>query len=922
MKTYLTFLLVLFGLALFGQQKEEIDSLKALLNLNHTDEYQAQLNLNLSKLIENSVRDSSETYAKTAAQIASKINDRLLLSNALLQLGIIYYKQRKDDRALNYFDRIDSLYALDKTVLESYFMSKVYRSEISKFTFTKEGVMQAKSYILQALALANDAGNEKLINRAKYRLAEWHGFMSQEEFTEEHLDSARAYIKSVLPYYNRMQDFTFLAKSYHTLASIESVTENFPSAAYYYQKRLQTLKKTKDSISIGEAYQSFGALYRKMNQLDKGLSYLDSAMAVLKKTGFSTDKRKKDLYKDYAYLYEAKKDYKNAFNYMYQALLLKDTIYENENTKLAMELEKKYQAQLKDQEIVLLKTQNDLVAHQKKNQQNLFLSSVGLIILGGTLFMILYRNRQKTNKKLLALDKAKSNFFANISHEFRTPLTLISGPIQKQLKQENLTSEVQHTFEMIQRNSDRLLSLVNQLLDISKIEAGYLKLGVREGNLPSFIGQIADSFTFLAIQKEIDYKINIEPVEHLSWFDKNILEKIVMNLLSNALKYTPAKGTVICNSFVKNDVLHLQVKNTGLGLSSEEIENIFKRFYQVNHNNPGVGIGLALVKDLVALHKGTITVKSTPNEWTDFSVTLAVGKKFFRDTEFADTAIAIQPQTHPTGTTTDFNQDLPEHTNGCQEGDQPILLVVDDNEDVRNYVSSLFEDSYQILLAKEGKEGIELAIMHIPDIIISDVMMPLVDGIALCNTLKVDERTCHIPIILLTAKAGEENEIEGIKTGADAYVAKPFNEDLLQLKVEKLIESRKILQNRYSQEVILRPKDVAINAADELFLERVQAVLDTKLIESSFHIDEFCEAVGMSRMQLHRKLKALIGLSASEFIRSQRLKLATQLLKSSDVNISQIGYSVGFNDHAYFSKCFKNMYDCSPSEYASKHKET
>jgi len=250
-----------------------------------------------------------------------------------------------------------------------------------------------------------------------------------------------------------------------------------------------------------------------------------------------------------------------------------------------------------------------------------------------------------------------------------------------------------------------------------------------------------------------------------------------------------------------------------------------------------------------------------------------------------------------------------------EKENNPILLIVDDNADIRTYVSSLFESTYTILKAKNGQEGIDLAIERIPDIIISDIMMPVKTGIDLCNMLKVDERTSHIPIILLTAKAGEEHEIKGIKTGADDYVTKPFNEELLKTRVEKLIENRKKLQLRYSQEVILRPKDITITSVDEQFLERLQKVLDNKLLESSFSIENFSKAVGMSRMQLHRKLKALTGLSASEFIRSQRLKLAAQLLKKSEINVSQVGYSVGFNDHAYFSKCFKEMYHCTPSEY-------
>lgn len=525
---------------------------------------------------------------------------------------------------------------------------------------------------------------------------------------------------------------------------------------------------------------------------------------------------------------------------------------------------------------------------------------------------------KKEKLALIEMDKMKSNFFTNISHEFRTPITLISGPIQAQLKRDNISEEERKTFQMIYRNTSRLSSLVNQLLDISKIESGKLKLKVSKNNIESFVGMLADSFSYAAKQKELNYLVYNAASETPTWFDKDALEKIIVNLISNAIKYTPRKGSIICNAFVKDNRLFVEVKNTGPGLAKKDLKKVFERFYQIDENIQGVGIGLSLVKELVSLHKGNIWAESIPNEWTSFIVDLPVSKSSFEENQIItmDSDTALHEQIVPEsilGTVEYTDNQLPN-----KNDEKPILLIVDDNADVRTYVSTLFNEAYQTLYAINGKEGIDLAIESIPDLIISDVMMPISNGIELCNTLKNDERTSHIPIILLTAKAGDENEIEGVKTGADGYITKPFKPEFLRLKVSKLIESRKTLQKRYSQEVILRPKDIAITSVDEKFLERLQIVMDDKLIESSFNIEEFSQAVNMSRMQLHRKLKALTGLSASGFIRSQRLKLAVQLLKNSDVNISQIGYSVGFNDPAYFSKCFKEMYHCTPTEFVKK----
>ncbi|MCF6168828.1 response regulator [Lutibacter sp.] len=504
--------------------------------------------------------------------------------------------------------------------------------------------------------------------------------------------------------------------------------------------------------------------------------------------------------------------------------------------------------------------------------------------------------------------------FTNISHEFRTPLTLISGPIQQQLKKRQLSKTDRTNFEVIQRNTTRLLALVNQLLDISKIESGSLKLKVAPYNLTSFLEKLLDGFSFMTNQKEINFKVNINSIPKETWFDKDIVEKIVTNLLSNAIKYTPIKGTIIAEAFVKENKLKFIIKNTGAGIAPNKVIKIFDRFYQANNNSEGIGIGLALVKELVVLHKGKIKAESILNQWTTFTILLPIYKKVFKENE-----IISDPVFDENSLTINLsNKNTYELENKIinEETENPIALIVEDNKDMNNYIGTLLKDEYTIIQAVNGEEGIKLALEYVPDIVICDIMMPLKNGVVLCNTLKTNELTNHIPIILLTAKAGEENQISGIKAGADAYITKPFNNELLLLKVAQLIAIRKKLQVRYSQEVILKPTDIAINSIDERFLNQVQSVLDSKLIESSFHVDEFCKAVGMSRMQLHRKLKVLTGLSTSEFIRSQRLKLAAQLLKSSDINISQVGYSVGFNNHAYFSKCFKKIYNCTPSEYA------
>lgn len=528
---------------------------------------------------------------------------------------------------------------------------------------------------------------------------------------------------------------------------------------------------------------------------------------------------------------------------------------------------------------------------------------------------IALETERKEKKTLLELDLLKTKFFTNISHEFRTPLTLIANPIEETLEDPFISDKKREKFVMAKRNSDRLLSLVNQLLDLSKIDAGHLKLQLQEGNVMQLISALNDSFAYQTKQKQIEYTVNIMPSDKAVYYDKDAVEKIVINLLSNALKYTPEHGKIICDTYLEANHIIFSVKNTGKGISKEELTHIFKRFYQTSEENYGTGIGLALVKELVELHKGSISVDSDVNHFTTFRVTLPVDKQSYKNERFV--GASLEKTKIQTNTYSEYKL-VNQESNDFEDTELPILLIVEDNADLRHLLKQSFEENYNILTANNGEKGIELALEHIPDIIISDIMMPIKDGIALTKTLKNDERTSHIPIILLTAKAGDSNELRGIEVGADDYLTKPFNSKILTAKVSKLIEIRQKLQSRYSQEVILTPKDIAVTSLDEKFLEKVQSVLEEKLIESSFSTEDFSKAVGMSRMQLHRKIKALTGLSASEFIKSQRLKLASQLLKTSDINIAQVGYSVGFNDHSYFAKCFKDAYNCTPTEFAKR----
>jgi len=513
--------------------------------------------------------------------------------------------------------------------------------------------------------------------------------------------------------------------------------------------------------------------------------------------------------------------------------------------------------------------------------------------------------KEEEAERFKKLNDFKSKLYTDISHEFRTPLTLISGPIDAKLSEGNITDSDFANFSMIKRNTKRLLSLVDQLLDLAKLDKGRLKLNIFQGELSLFLHTIASSFDYSADLKKIKYTIKIEPILN-SWYDEDIIEKIVTNLLSNAFKYCPKLG--FCEFIVTRDKdkVLISVKNTTENLTELHIDNLFTRFYQKDEFAEGAGVGLSLVKELVQLYHGEIAVKLEQENSINFLITLPVNQASFDKETYAKISNQISNQSN-------FTTDVVIETQ--KDIELPILLVVEDHAEVRRFIILALKHKYQVFEAENGKQGIKKAIEIVPDIIISDIRMPICSGIELCNTLKNDERTSHIPIILLTAGMGEENELKGLKAGADDFITKPFKLRILEKRIANLIDIRKALRKRYSQELILKAKDIAITPTDELFLNKVQQILDTHLSNPEFNAVFFSKEVAMSRMQLHRKLLAYTGLTTTSFIRSQRLKQALHILKSSDASINEVAYAVGFNTPSYFIKCFKEVYKKTPAEY-------
>ncbi|MBX2894210.1 MAG: response regulator [Cyclobacteriaceae bacterium] len=531
-------------------------------------------------------------------------------------------------------------------------------------------------------------------------------------------------------------------------------------------------------------------------------------------------------------------------------------------------------------------------------------------------------------ENLEKLNKAKLDFFTNISHEFRTPLTLILGPVQSLLDAGEYSKHAHNLLVGINNNSQRLLRLVNQLLDFRKVESGNLNLRVSEGNLVRFVREVKLSFDNLAEQLRIRFELQTTSEVIKVWFDRDQFEKVLFNLLSNAFKHTPEGGSVLIKISEAAADVQLIVEDSGRGIRPEHFEQIFQTFfsYDEDKHHTGTGIGLALSKSLVDMHRGTIDVQSKEGEFTRFIVTLHKGNDHFAKEEiqqFSDDFESMDR--YPALSDTEFElTSINQYPDSGKHNFLATLLIVEDTVGVRQYIKSIFEKDFTILEAANGGEGWVLATEHMPDIIISDVMMPVLDGIALSKRLKSDRRTSHIPLILLTARTSLIYKVEGLETGADQYVTKPFNPKVLELKVRNLLRLRARLQEAFSDKGVLQiePKKVTLNSADELFVQQLMESIESNMSDSEYSVEDLCRDAAMSRMQLYRKLKALTGLSANEFIRSMRLKRAAQLLEQNQLTIAEVTYQVGFSDLPYFRECFKKMFGVTPSEYIQQKNVT
>ena len=526
-------------------------------------------------------------------------------------------------------------------------------------------------------------------------------------------------------------------------------------------------------------------------------------------------------------------------------------------------------------------------------------------------------------EKIRETDHLRSRFFANISHEFRTPLTLLINPIEDAMKQDQENIRVsKRIMRVMQRNARRLQNLINQLLDISRIETGNMKLQLSKADLSEFVRVVASSFQSLAESRQIDYQIVIKGEAADCCFDADKTEKIIMNLLSNAFKFTEAGGSVsleldVVSSMDENSrVAIIKVRDDGKGMEEDQLEKIFDRFYQVSGSDTreveGSGIGLALTRELLHLMHGTIEVESTHGKGTNFTVSFPVSEESY-STQELETLKEGEPLA--IGISPDEDEPSVSTGTGTEGGGEDVVLVVEDNQDLRSYITEKLSKQFALIEAENGETGLRKAIEQVPDLVITDLMMPVMGGMEFCRKLKEHPAINHIPVIMLTAKADKDSRLEGLEAAADDYISKPFDTDLLLARVKNLISQRNELRKHFEKELILSGNEDPFASPQFSKLREIVKVIEANLDDADFEVESMASLLNMSRRGVFRKIHAVAGITPHELVRIMRMKKAASLLRQGEMNVTEVMYHVGMRNLSHFAISFRKYFGVNPGEY-------
>lgn len=858
--------------------------------------------LRLSKL------DSAEYYLQKGIDITSAHPDSHMQASLYNMMGNLMKEKNDYKEAITYYLKATEIF--EQTGDDDGLTQSL--SNIGNLQNLSGDYEKALDYALKSLAIAEKINKQPSIAYANRLLGRIYRRLGQ-------FDNALLAYDRALRVYQASAAKRDVAETLTSIGNIYYEKENLEKAKANYLKSLQISKTISDSANMAYSYSALGFASYELKRNKEAVFYFDSAIRVAKQLRLFP--LVMDGYQALSELYAGQKNYELAYAYHLRYASLSDSLSRIQNKQEAAALEARYQNEKKENEIRALKAENEInqLRLQKQSSQRNYLIGfllLSLMVIG--MFYYLYREKQKLTKRLAALNETQSRFFANISHEFRTPLTLIIGPLQQKIEQ-NPSSPETKDLKMMHRNAVRLHRLIDEILDLSKIESGNMNIQAAESDLKQFLKTAYASFESLANQKQINYSLQLPDAAVVGYFDRDKVEKIVYNLLFNALKFTPEGGTVQLIASVSADQLTIQVADSGPGIPEEKLPHIFDRFFQVEESasiHGGTGLGLALSKELAHAHHGTLTAANQKSGGSVFTLTFPIAQGYYKN-ELSPTVLSPADFSFKTY----LEEEVLYDTAFDAETALPVLVIAEDQSDMREFIRQVMADHYQIILAEDGKDAWEKILQHVPDLVISDLMMPGLNGNELCKKIKSHEATSHIPVILLTARADQQSKLEGLHTGADDYLTKPFDARELQARVQNLIVQREKLKVLFAhRSTPFTP--VADETPESQFVNKVIGILKKNFADPDFGVDEFTREIGMSRMQLHRKLKALTDKSPGDFLRLFRLEHAKKLLSAKGISVSEAAYQSGFNNLPNFSRLFKAWAGVTPTEFQQNEGST
>lgn len=848
--------------------------------------------------------------------IFQELNDPKEISMAYTNLGSAWSNIGRSDSAIAFY--LKSL-AIDESRGDSLGASIVHNNIGS--IYSDEGAYdKAIEHFEKALAI-------RVAMKAEKRYMQSYNYLSTVYSRKKEYQKAEEYALKGLAIADKFGNNAYAGMLCNGIGSNFNDQKAFKEAVPWLNKALAYWKPLNNEAYNSYALYNLAMAYAGMHDGAQSLKYAQEGYAIAEK--LQLDDQRELYYKALAAAYEEIGDLPLAFNWYRKYVARADSVFKQDNAKKVAEMEAKFETQKKEAQLAKQQLQIERADAQKKM---ILITAVAVILGLGGLFYFLRGKQQikqreteiaaqlehAKSEKLREMDALKSTFFANVSHEFRTPLTLIISPLEQMING-SFQGDLLKYYQIMHRNGRRLLDLVNQLLDLSKLESGKLKLQVTEGDLAGFLRATAHAFDSLAVRNQLDYQVLVQDEPLRCYFDSDKMGKILNNLLSNAFKFTPEGKKISVSLEPSADHVLILIRDEGIGIPAEQIPHLFERFtkFATSDLQPGSGIGLELTKELVALHKGTIEVDSKVDQGTCFRLVLPIGKAQFSGEETAVTTESStppwveSPALQPKPTKSEVFALGIEHSNKAK----PVVLIAEDNADVRSFIVDQLKGEYQVIEAENGQAALQKALETLPDLILSDIMMPEMSGTEFCELIKTNEKTSHIPVVLLTALAEQGDRLKGLETGADDYLVKPFAVAELQVRVANLLTGRKKLQEHYRKTLhAFSPGEMKAESMEAVFLGRVKEAVDASLDDENFSVVELGSKLGMSRSQLHRKLSALTGFSPNEVIRNMRLERARQLLSKKAGNASEVAYMTGFNSPAYFAKCFKDYFGISPSE--------